>query len=90
MSGWRRLFGRQSPAENVTVRAPAARAVSPRLLATGLGDKPGELLGGIYPVIRSLMVFYRPRSITGANDQDDPTEGEDREAERGDAAPPCT
>jgi WD40 repeat protein/serine/threonine protein kinase len=56
MHVWRRLFGKAAPADNVTGRRnpeaaapatiPAAQPISSR--------KPGELLGGVYPVVRSL------------------------------------
>jgi WD40 repeat protein/serine/threonine protein kinase len=70
MPGWRRLFGKGAAAENRTVRADAggaagATAVSPGKPAPPArergtqftpisGRKPGELLGGVYPVVRSL------------------------------------
>jgi WD40 repeat protein/serine/threonine protein kinase len=62
MQGWRQLFGNGAAADNRTVRTgvPAAAtetAVSPgpsAPLSPVSGRKPGELLGGVYPVVRSL------------------------------------
>jgi WD40 repeat protein/serine/threonine protein kinase len=55
MQDWRQLFGRVGPAADRTVRRDAADAEPVPALVSGIrGRKPGELLGGVYPVIRKL------------------------------------
>jgi hypothetical protein len=70
MQGWRRLFGKGAPAEHFTVRRDAGAAAALTAVSPGMpvppakggaaplpqvsGRKPGELLGGVYPVVRPL------------------------------------
>jgi WD40 repeat protein/serine/threonine protein kinase len=70
MQDWRQLFGRGQPAEDRTVRRDVAAAEGATALVAGMpaaaanagaapisgigGRKPGELLGGVYPVLRKL------------------------------------
>src|SRR5262245_27123352 len=62
MQGWRQLFGKGAAVENRTVRtdadgvaagSPVPPAPSASLPAVS-GRKAGELLGGVYPVVRWL------------------------------------